>query len=146
MIQERLTLLSDALPKLAFLYTADADLTFDDDALATLNADAPRVLTTAVGLLEALPDGEWDAATLEATLRAGLVEGLGLKPRVAFAAVRTGISGARVSPPRCDSMALLGRESCLFRLRALRAALPHESARSFLAPRTRGGPGVGPAA
>jgi glutamyl-tRNA synthetase len=112
-------LLRDALPKLAFLYTPDANLTVDGDALATLTADAPRVLRTAIGLLEALPDGVFDAATLEATLRTGLVEGLGLKARVAFAPVRTGISGAKVSPPLFESMELLGRESCLARLRAL---------------------------
>ncbi|MDR1799505.1 MAG: glutamate--tRNA ligase [Bifidobacteriaceae bacterium] len=123
MIQERLTLLSEALPKLAFLYTADSDLVVADDALATLNADAPRVLAAAIDIVHQVPAGSFTAETLEAALRAGLVEGLELKARVAFGAVRTAIAGQKVSPPLFDSMAVLGQASCLARLRALAGRL-----------------------
>ena len=55
--------------------------------------------------------------------RAALIDGLGLKPRTAFGALRVAVSGRRVSPPLFESMELLGRDSTLARLRALRASL-----------------------
>ena len=55
-------------------------------------------------------------ATIEAALRAALVDGLGLKPKVAFGPVRVAVTGRRISPPLFESIELLGRE------RTLRAA------------------------
>jgi glutamyl-tRNA synthetase len=51
-------------------------------------------------------------------LKDALVDGLGLKPRKAFAPVRVAITGRTVSPPLYESMELLGRERSLGRLRA----------------------------
>jgi glutamyl-tRNA synthetase len=48
---------------------------------------------------------------------------MSLKPRVAFAPLRVAITGRRVSPPLFESMELLGKESVLARLSALRATL-----------------------
>jgi glutamyl-tRNA synthetase len=121
LIQERLTLLSEALPKLAFLYVADADLVIADDAKGQLKADAGAILTAASTALEAVSD--FTAEAIEAALRATLVEGLGLKPRLAFTPVRIAITGQRVSPPLFESMALLGRAACVARIAALRRAL-----------------------
>ena len=64
--------------------------------------------------------GEFDHAAIEAALRAALVEGLGLKPRLAFAPVRVAITGRRISPPLFESIALLGRDSALARIAAAR--------------------------
>ncbi len=47
---------------------------------------------------------------IEAALREALVDGLGLKPKVAFAPLRVAVTGRRVSPPLFESMELLGRE------------------------------------
>ncbi len=58
---------------------------------------------------------------IEADLRAALVDGLGLKPKVAFGPLRTAVSGRRVSPPLFESMEILGKASTLARLAALRA-------------------------
>ena len=60
----------------------------------------------------------WSAAEIEGALKAALVDGLGLKPRKAFAPVRVAVSGRTVSPPLYESMELLGRERSLRRLRA----------------------------
>ena len=60
---------------------------------------------------------------IEAVLRAALVDGLGLKPKFAFTPLRVGVTGRRISPPLFESMEILGRESCLTRLRSLRATL-----------------------
>ena len=48
---------------------------------------------------------------------------MGVKPKFAFAPLRVAITGRRVSPPLFESMEILGRESSLARVRALRAAL-----------------------
>lgn len=121
MLQPRLVLLSDALDQLAFALTPDADLVVEDDARAQLTDAAPHVLDTAIGTLESL--GDFSHEGIDEALRMALVTGLGLKPRVAFAALRVGVTGRRVSPPLFESMELLGRDSVLARLRALRASL-----------------------
>ena len=51
------------------------------------------------------------------------MEGLGIKPRFAFGPLRVALSGAKVSPPLFESMEILGRESTLARLDALKASL-----------------------
>ena len=67
----------------------------------------------------ALRDVEpWEAAGIEAALRAALVDGLGIKPKFAFGPVRTAVTGRRVSPPLFESLELLGRDRSLGRLSA----------------------------
>ncbi|MGC8069040.1 hypothetical protein, partial [Salmonella enterica] len=63
----------------------------------------------------------WTTEAIEEALRTALVDGLGLKPRKAFGAVRSAVSGRKVSPPLFESMELLGRESSLARLARFRA-------------------------
>ncbi len=125
LIQERLGVLSEALGKLDFLFTADADLVIADDARAQLGADAPSVLAAAIEVLQT--SEPFDTAGIEAGLRAALVDGLGLKPRFAFGPVRVAITGSRVSPPLFESIELLGRESSVARVRALQKSLRGES-------------------
>ena len=111
-------MLSDAVEMLRFLFVAD-------DAVRTGRRTPPRrasvrtrrpLSTAAVDALEALP--AWDAASIEEALKAALVDGLGLKPRKAFAPVRVAVTGRTVSPPLYESMELLGRDRSLERLRA----------------------------
>jgi glutamyl-tRNA synthetase len=123
LVQERMTLLGEAPGMLGFLLRSDADHVVEDDAVAALRDEAPQVLDAAVSTLEALPEDGWDAATIEEALRAALVAGLGIKPKFAFAPVRTAVTGRRVSPPLFESMEILGRDSSLSRLRALRDRL-----------------------
>ena len=121
LIQERLVLLSEALPKLAYLFTADAELAVDPDALAKAGDDAAGVVDAALVALQDL--GEWNHEAIQNALREALVDGLGLKPKLAFGPVRLGITGSNVSPPLFESMELLGRDSSLARLRKLRELL-----------------------
>jgi glutamyl-tRNA synthetase len=83
--------------------------------------EARRVLEASVAALEGLDD--FSTAAIEAALREALIEGAGLKPRVAFGALRTAISGRRVSPPLFESMEILDKESTLARLERLREHL-----------------------
>jgi glutamyl-tRNA synthetase len=120
-IQERTQLMGEIPEMIRFLFTEDADLTVTDDARATLDADAARILDAAHEALSELVD--WSTTTIEGTLRTSLIEGLELKPRSAFGSVRTAISGRRISPPLFESMEILGRESSLSRIAALRSSL-----------------------
>ena len=118
MIQERLVTLDEALGKLAFLFTPDDELSIADDARAQLPEQSPAILAAAIECLADL--NTWTTPAIEQALRERLVDGMGLKPRVAFTPVRVAVSGQRVSPPLFESLEVLGRESSLVRLRALR--------------------------
>ncbi|TCK61462.1 glutamate--tRNA ligase [Curtobacterium sp. PhB136] len=119
LVQERMQLLSEAPGMLGFLFTADADLVVEDDALASLKGDPTEVLTAGIAALEQLDD--WRTEAIEGALRAALIDGLGLKPRVAFGPLRVAVSGRRISPPLFESVEILGKDSTLARLRSLAA-------------------------
>ena len=46
---------------------------------------------------------------MQEALSAALIDGLGLKPRVAYGPLRVALSGRRISPPLFESMELLGK-------------------------------------
>ena len=91
-------------------------------------AEAAAVLDGAAAALEAI-DGDLTAEAVDAALR-GVVEGLGLKPRTAFTPLRVAITGRTVSPGLFESIAVLGREESLQRIRAAAAHLARSDARS----------------
>ncbi len=119
LVQERMQMLGDAPGLLGFLFR---DLeTYDEDALKGLPANAGEVLAASVQALEPLPEDAFVAADIQAALSAALIDGLGLKPRVAYGPARVALSGRRVSPPLFESMELLGKTETLRRLEMLRA-------------------------
>ncbi|GAB3138247.1 glutamate--tRNA ligase [Marisediminicola antarctica] len=119
LVQERMQLLGEAPGLLAFLFTADDEIAWDADALP--KADARPTLDAALAALSALED--WTTETTEDALRTALIDGLGLKPRIAFGPVRSAISGRRISPPLFESMELLGKASTIARIERLAATL-----------------------
>jgi glutamyl-tRNA synthetase len=132
LIQTRIALLSEATPLVAPFYVADDALRIAEDARAQLDESAPAVLDKAVEVLDAIPasrgnllgeGAEWTAERIEAALRGAIVNGLGIKPKLAFGPLRTAVSGQRVSPPLFESMEILGKPSTMARLRAFRASL-----------------------
>jgi glutamyl-tRNA synthetase len=66
---------------------------------------------------------DFTAEPIEAALREAIVEGLDIKPRLAFGPVRTAVSGERISPPLFESLEILGKESSLNRIKALASQL-----------------------
>jgi glutamyl-tRNA synthetase len=117
LVQERVVVLSDAVPMLRFLLVAEDQFAPEPDAAAKgLGDDAQPALAASVAVLEALE--EWSAVAIEGALKEALVDGLGLKPRKAFTPLRVAITGRTVSPPLYESMEVLGRERSLGRLRA----------------------------
>lgn len=119
LVQERITTLSEAVGLLDFLFLPDDRITIEESA--ALTAESTPVLAAAVAALE--PLSSFDAGTIETALRAALVVGLGLKPRLAFGPVRVAVTGRRISPPLFESLALLGRDSALNRLRVASASI-----------------------
>ena len=118
LIQERISLLGEAPEMLAFLFKADDAIDVADDARKGLPENLTEVLDAALAALE--PVADWTAENIQAALKEALVEGLGVKPRLAFGPVRTAVSGRRISPPLFESMVILGKDSSLARLRAFR--------------------------
>lgn len=108
---------------LGFLFTTADALSYDEDALKGLPANTGEVLAASVGALELVPESEWLTAAIQEALASALIEGLGLKPRIAYGPLRTAISGRRVSPPLFESMAILGKQESIARLDRLGAHL-----------------------
>ncbi|MFV0426548.1 MAG: glutamate--tRNA ligase [Beutenbergiaceae bacterium] len=121
LVQERMTLLGEAPGMLGFLFLADGAVVIEDQARSALREEAAQVLDAAIGVLAELAD--FSPAAQQQALRAALVDGLGIKPRFAFAPLRTAVTGRRVSPPLFESMQILGREASIARMRVLRDTL-----------------------
>ena len=128
LVQTRIKVLGDAYDLLKFLVVADDDLELDEkSAKKNLKEAAIEPLDAGIAALERIGEGEWTTPHIEAALNKALIDDLGLKPRIAFGALRVGTTGAAVSPPLFESMELLGRDSTLKRLRAARAVTPYQA-------------------
>ena len=104
---------------LRFLLVAEADFAVDEAAAAKQLGEAGQaVLAAALPALDALAD--WTAAPIEQALVAALVDGLGLKPRLAYGPLRVAVTGRTVAPPLFESLEVLGRARSLARLQAAR--------------------------
>nr|WP_121252202.1 glutamate--tRNA ligase [Nocardioides ferulae] len=115
LVAERINKLTEATDMLGFLFVDEEHFTVDEaDAAKLLDADGLRVVRAAHDALAGLHG--WAAGDIQEALQSALVEGLGLKPRLAFGPVRVAVSGRRVSPPLFESMELLGRDRSLARL------------------------------
>ncbi|MBD2761152.1 glutamate--tRNA ligase [Kocuria sp. cx-116] len=121
LVQERMNLLGETPGLLGFLFRSDDQIQIAPDARKQLKDSAPQVLQAAVEALEPLDD--FTAEPIEAALREAIVEGLEIKPRLAFGPVRTAVSGERISPPLFESLEILGKESSLNRIKALASQL-----------------------
>ena len=123
LIQTRVQVLGEAVDMLGFLFTADDALQTADDALAVVRNDATgstAILGAAIAALSAEATPTFEHAEIEAALRAAVVDGLGVKPKVAFTPLRVAVTGRRISPPLFESMQILGRAATLARLERLR--------------------------
>ena len=122
LVQERSATLVEAAALLEFLLVPDHHFSVDPGAAAkVLSESAAPVLDAAVSVLTGL--GSWTPEDVQEALQAALVDGMGLKPRIAYGPVRVAVTGRTVSPPLFESIALLGRERTLARLEAARAGL-----------------------
>ncbi|WHT18136.1 glutamate--tRNA ligase [Crossiella sp. CA-258035] len=126
LVQERVGLLGEAAGMLAFLFADEDRFEVEPESAAkALGADAEPVLRASVEALAGV--SEWRTEAIEAALKGALIDGLGLKPRKAFAPVRVAVSGRTVSPPLYESLELLGRDRSLGRLERALEAVPTAS-------------------
>jgi glutamyl-tRNA synthetase len=117
LIAERINKLTEAPEMLGFLFVDEADFTRDEADVAKLLDETGRgVVRAAYDALSGLH--EWSTAAIEEALRVALIEGMELKPRVAFGPVRVAVTGKRISPPLFESLELLGRDRSLARLQS----------------------------
>ncbi|HYH71626.1 MAG TPA: glutamate--tRNA ligase [Nocardioides sp.] len=117
LVAERINKLTEAPAMLDFLFVDEAHFERDAADVAKLLDDTGRgVVQAAYDALAGLH--EWSTAAIEEALRLALVEGMELKPRLAFGPVRVAVTGKRISPPLFESMELLGRDRSLARLQS----------------------------
>src|SRR5262245_13075087 len=120
LVQERVTVLSDAVTMVRFLFVPEEEFAPEEDAATkNLGEAAAPILDASIAALEGV--GDWTAPAIEEALKAALIDGLELKPRKAFAPVRVAATGRTVSPPLYESLELLGRDRTLSRLRTSRS-------------------------
>jgi glutamyl-tRNA synthetase len=114
LIQERIVVLSEAVPMLSFLFVTSESIVIEEDAKAGLPENSREITEAAISALEALDS--FETAKIQEVLNQKLIEEMAQKPRNAFGPLRTAISGKRISPPLFESMEILGKAETLARL------------------------------
>ena len=117
LVQTRVALLSELPALVRFAFVPEGQFAVDEDARAKgLGPGSAEVLSATAAALQGLQD--WSTEGVTAAMdRALLTDGLGLKKGKAYAPVRAAVLGASKTPPLPESMALLGQERVLRRLR-----------------------------
>jgi glutamyl-tRNA synthetase len=120
LVQERVKLLTEVPEMVNFAFTSA--LAFDEKSWRkVMETDtAAGALEAAVARLEGVE--EWTAEVIETELRT-MLEDLELNARKGLQPVRVAVTGSTVSPPLFETLAVLGRDMSLDRLRAARAKL-----------------------
>jgi glutamyl-tRNA synthetase len=114
LIQERIVVLSEAVPMLSFLFVTSEAIVVEEDAKAGLPENSKEITEAAISALEGL--ASFETASIQEVLNQKLIEEMAQKPRNAFGPLRTAISGKRISPPLFESMEILGKAETLARL------------------------------
>ncbi|MFT3871228.1 MAG: glutamate--tRNA ligase [Nocardioides sp.] len=110
LVHERMNKLTEASAMLGFLLVDEDDF----ERVDTVDEAGREVVQAAYDALAGL--ASWTTDAIEEALRAALIDGLELKPRLAFGPVRVAVTGRRISPPLFESLELLGRDRSLARL------------------------------
>ena len=112
-IQERIVKLSEIPAMLKFLFVDKLEIEADSKEKIK-DEQSKSVLKRALEVLK--PLDVWSHENIENALRTALIEELGLKPRIAFGAVRIAATGSHISPPLFESLELLGKDASLTRI------------------------------
>jgi glutamyl-tRNA synthetase len=100
---------------LSFLFVEEKDFVVDhEDAEKSLTHDILPALAASLKVINELK--EFKTQTLHDELNRVLVTEMGLKPRIAFTALRVAVTGRRVSPPLFESMEIMGKEKVVSRI------------------------------
>ena len=118
-VQQRVSTLSEVPGMVDFLFLEHPMMNEDDWKTVSADPQAKAIVDAAVaayGSCDFEPE-ELHRVTVE------VAESVGRKLAKAQAPIRVAITGKRVGPPLFESMAILGREKVLERLRSARARL-----------------------
>lgn len=120
LVQERVGVLGEVPAMVDFLFVDEPE--FDEAAWNQVAGDAgaPAILDAA---LAAYADCPWDPESLH-QVTAAMADRVGRKLGKAQAPIRVAVTGRRVGPPLFESLAVLGRDVTIRRLRAAQAKLP----------------------
>ena len=119
LVQERVSTLAEVPAMVDFLFLEAPVI--DDETWASLAADDTAAAVLA-GAAEAYASCPFEAEALKAAT-AAVGETVGRKLAKAQAPVRIAVTGRRVGPPLFESLAVLGRDAVLARVRAAAARL-----------------------
>jgi glutamyl-tRNA synthetase len=122
LIRERIKLLGEA-PAAADFFFLPLLAPYDPaELIPSKGGDAAMALRVLQHALEVLPAVNFDHDSLDQELRAAASH-LGLKAGQAFQPIRVAVCGRKNAPPLFETMALLGRVTCLARIREAEAYL-----------------------
>ena len=114
LIQERIKLLADVVTVGDFLFVEDLP-PYDTAELIPQKGHRAMALRVLEGALQVLPSIEFTHQGLEEALRAA-ASSLGVKAGQMFQPIRVAVCGRKNAPPLFETMAVLGRETCLKRI------------------------------
>jgi glutamyl-tRNA synthetase len=121
LIRERIKLLRDAVAAADFFFLAEL-APYDPAELIPQKGDAALARRALEKALEVLATTSFDHDSLDVALR-GAAASLGLKAGPMFQPIRVAVCGRKNAPPLFETMAVLGREVCLDRIRQAAASL-----------------------
>ena len=121
LIRERIRLLSEAQAAADFFFTEPKP--YDPAELIPQKGDAALARKVLLHAHEVLEEVEFSHDKLEHAFRAE-AEKLGIKAGPMFQPVRVAVCGRKNAPPLFDTLAVLGRETCLNRIDRALAMLP----------------------
>jgi glutamyl-tRNA synthetase len=114
LIQERIKLLSDA-PKVADFFFVDELPPYDPGELIPQKGDSAMALRVLERAHEVLATAEFSHDAIEQMLR-GEAGSLGIKAGQMFQPIRVAVCGRKNAPPLFETIAVLGKETCLKRI------------------------------
>jgi glutamyl-tRNA synthetase len=122
LIRERIKLLRDAPSAADFFFLPQLAPYDPAELIPSKGGDAAMARRVLQHALEVLPAVNFDHDSLDQALRAAASH-LGLKAGQAFQPIRVAVCGRKNAPPLFETMAVLGRDLCLERIRQAVAKL-----------------------
>ncbi len=124
LIQERIRLLREVLEVADFFFAEPKP--YDSAELIPKKGDAALAFRVLEKALEVLPCAEFTHDGLESALRSASVD-LGVKAGQMFEPIRVAVCGRKTAPPLFGTLEVLGRDTCLARIRQALAKLGAKS-------------------
>jgi glutamyl-tRNA synthetase len=116
LIRERIQLLGEAVQAADFFFLSELAPYDPAELIPAKGGDAAMALRVLKYAQEALANVTFDHDSLDQALRAAAAH-LGLKAGPMFQPIRVAVCGRKNAPPLFETMAVLGRDSCLARIR-----------------------------